>query len=406
MNEEQNSISINDLFSTAGELIRNHEVTIAIPKLLEAIELGPDNYKVRNLLGTCYLRLGEHKRAAACWEEVMEREPENKTARTSLKSYHSPGNQFWRKRYENALFEMEKKNFEIAKSLLHQLLEENDGQVKIYQLLGLCYLATNDKHNAELVWKKGLLLDKSNPQLLEYLASVKEKKVNVLINVNDKTNDGTDNKLMFMKNRLVWAVSGVLIFALAIQAGIYIKNSRTDVSQTTNGRSIASEKGEKRSVPVIATVNTENQKTATTSNRADGNNETGSGGTAYDIEKEGYYYWAGRQNYLDGDWKNAVNNFRVVVDMQTYSYLHREALYYLARCQYLGGNLTGAEQSYLDYLKNFPDSNYYDDSIYYLGCIYYQEKNKVKAAEMFGKLLKISSESGYLSTDIYHKVMD
>lgn len=406
MDEEQNSISINDLFSIAGDSIRNHEVTAALPKLLEVIELEPDNVNARNLLGTCYLRLGEHKRAAVCWEEVMEREPENRTARVSLKSFHSPANQFWRKRYEDALFEMEKKNFEIAKSLLHQLLEENDGQVKIYQLLGLCYLAINDLPNAELVWKKGLVLDKSNPQLLEYLASIKEKKVNDLANISSKTNESKiDNKLAFMKNKMVWGISGVLILALAVQAGMAIKNSRPDISPTKD-QSIVSEKGGKRSAPVIATVHTDKQKMAAITNETDFNTDAGMDGAPYDIEKESYYYEAGRQNYLDGDWKNAVNNFRVVVDMQTYSYLHREALYYLARCQYLGENLTGAQQNYREYLKDFPDSNYYDDSIYYLGCIYHRQKNQVKAAEMFGKLQKISPDSGYLSTEIYHEVMD
>jgi tetratricopeptide (TPR) repeat protein len=402
VNEEQSSISINDLFIDVGDLIRKHEITAALPKLIQAIELDPKDTKFRNLLGTCYLRLGEHNRAVSCWEEVMAIEPEDKTARKSLKSYHSPGNKFWRKRYEDALFEMEKKNFETAKSILHQLLEENDGQVKIYQLLGLCNLAINDKKNAELMWKRGLSLDKSNPQLLEYLASVKEKKVDVITNLNIKADDDINKQPIFTKNRMIWTVSGVLVFALAVQAGIYIKNSRPFISETNNGRSIASDKGEKSSVPVIAAVSKDKNQKLTINKEI----EAGMAGAPYDVDREGYYYWAGRQNYLDQDWKNAVNNFRVVVDMQTYDYLHREALYYLARCQYLGGNLTGAEQSYLQFLKSFPNTNYYDDSIYYLGCIYYNQKNPVKAAEMFGRLQEISPQSGYLSTDIYHKVMD
>lgn len=404
MNEEQSSVCINDLFAAAGDLIRKHEITNAITKLLEAIELEPDNTNLRNLLGTCYLRLGDHNQAASCWQEVMAIDPENRTARKSLKSFHTPGNQFWIKRYEDALFEMEKKNFENAKSILHQLLEENDGQVKIYQLLGLCYLAVSDRKNAELIWKKGLLLDKSNPQLLEYLASVKEKKADVVIDIKDRPQKAVINKSAFLQNRLVWAVSGVLVFTLAVQAGIYIKNSHPKVSQTGNQRAVTTNKGDNRSVPVIAAMD-KNQKKETV-NTVKKEMQAGMAGAAYDVDREGYYYWAGRQNYLDHDWKNAVNNFRMVVDMQTYSYLHREALYYLARCQYLGGNLTGAEESYLQFLKSFPNSNYYDDSIFYLGCIYVNQKNQVKAAQMFGKLKEISPQSGYLSTDIYHKVMD
>ncbi|MGI5920397.1 MAG: tetratricopeptide repeat protein [Syntrophomonadaceae bacterium] len=399
MTEEKSAINIEDSLTTAARYIRQHDITAAVGQLQEALEQDPDNTRIRNLLGTCYLRLGEHSRAVACWEEVLVREPDNKTARDSMKSFYSPANQFWIKRYEDALWEIEKKNFAAAQPILHQLLEEHDGQVRIYQLLGLTYLAMNDKCNAELVFKKGLNLDKSNSQLLEYLKSVEEQEKPVLINEYDKNHINESNRSRVLNSKLLWAVSGVVILALVSKAGISMLNNGDSVKQAVQNKVAA--KAEPKSVSVITTGEDREMLSSNISVQT----ESAMEGAPYDVENEGFYYEAGRRAYLNRDWKNAVNNFRVVVDMKTYSYLHREAQYYLARCQYLAGDLAGAKESYQVYLKDFPESNYYDDSVYYLGCIYYRQNDKARAIQMFKELEKISPQSGYMSTDIYREAM-
>jgi TolA-binding protein len=129
------------------------------------------------------------------------------------------------------------------------------------------------------------------------------------------------------------------------------------------------------------------------------------GGSNYDVEKEESYYLAGRRAYLSRNWKSAVDNYSVVVEMKTGSYLNREALYYLARTNYLRGELGLAEQYYLQYLKEFKDTAYYDDSLFYLGCIYWKQNNLTWAREVLQELKSIAPQSGYLSSNLCVKVM-
>lgn len=397
MKEEQNITGIQELLTIAQEYMRDKQITAALNILQEANRIEPEDSIVQNLMATCYLTLGEHTRALNCWEYVLEQDPGNKTARNSLEIFHSPAIQFWIKRYHEALREMEKKNFAAAGKILHQLLEENDGQVRLFQLLGLCYLAANDHDKAVLAWNKGLAVDKSNPELMEYLKSVEAKQSKPPV-TPENMNKIADKKPRTVKGKLIWTVSAVLMVLIL---GVFINAHGTKPDKTEKNQ-YASKKVDNQPAPVITTEASKLQAIPVSRQLNDGED---TGGAAYDTEKEEYYYMAGRKAYLKRDWENAINNFSMVVDMHTYSYLNREALYYLARSNYLTGSLNEAERNYTKYLKEFPDSNYYDDSLYYLGCVYYQQQDQSKAREMFSQLKSISPNSGYLLSANYMKVM-
>ena len=126
----------------------------------------------------------------------------------------------------------------------------------------------------------------------------------------------------------------------------------------------------------------------------------------YDSEQESTYYREGFQAYREGNFKQAENNLRVVVAMQSDSYLNREALYYLARSCYLQKDYDAAEQYYLQYLEQFPGTNYHDDSLFYLGVVYHITGQSEKAVAALKEMQKVSPNCGYESSDMFKRIMN
>ena len=86
-----------------------------------------------------------------------------------LAEVKKPSFQFWIKRFDEAIDQMERKNYAALTYCRSSL--ERDGFVSLYQLLGLCYLTNGDRVRAQQAWNKGLAIDSSNEKLLGYLAA-------------------------------------------------------------------------------------------------------------------------------------------------------------------------------------------------------------------------------------------
>lgn len=384
------------LYDLAVANLGRHDISNTVKLLLEARELQEDTAQVDNLLGSCYLVLGEYERAVECWQQILAIQPHHKSARTNLELHNRPSNQFWIKRYQQAVAEVEKKNYQVGREMFRNLLLEQDGHVALYQLMGLCCLAGGDHHEAIQMWRKGLELDQFNPALHEYMTLLPglEKIEPIPENTSDSSrNEGGG------RTRLVWAASGVLLVFLLIPA-VFLINRATD-PETNSRLPVITQSTE--SVPVMAAseekIQPEDKKTDIAVQNLS------PAGSDYNIDKEEEYYFAGRKAYLSRNWKNAVDNYSVVVGMGTGSYINREALYYLARTNYLRGEMGQAEQYYLQYLKEFSGTAYYDDSLFFLGSIYAQQNNQERASKFFEQLKNIAPDSGYLSSNLYQKVM-
>ncbi|MGI6453195.1 MAG: tetratricopeptide repeat protein [Syntrophomonadaceae bacterium] len=384
------------LFESARRSLHLHDVTSALKNLLEALEKEPDNAEVISLMGNCYFNLGEFEYAAGCWQRVIDLEPNNKNAKARLNHFKSPSFQIWLRRYYEALRKVEGKDFEGAEKRLRELLEENDGFVKVYQLLGVCYLAMGQPQQAKVIWHKGLELDKSNEILLNYLASSPISKTRPSPgNITAKPASG-----QIKRGRLVGILAGVLCLALVIQSGFFIKDSRESKETLKNMQEridFLSQQVEQQvaAVPVLAEVSVPVPEEIDKVEQRDKEWQ----------EEEEQYYYQGYNAYLVGDWEKAISSLGKVVAMESGSYLNREALYYLARTNFLNGEYGYAEYYYKKYLNDFPDTNYYDDSMYYLGCIYYYTERKAEAKETFNKFRQLFPDSGYTSTKIFQEVI-
>lgn len=380
------------LYDSAVACIRQHDITGAAALLLEAQKLEGDVIKVKHMLSSCYLVLGDYQQAVQCWQEILSLDPKNKSAHTQLEMHNSPSHQFWIKRYLEAVAEVEKKNYVTASSILRSLLEEKDGHVALYQLLGLCYLANEQHEEAMKMWQKGLELDQFNPALLEYLHLLPGMQVEALP-VKDSQ---AHRRSLFGQKRLVWAASVIIVVLLAVP-GVFLLNRAAHTDSGANAPAVT--QPEKASA--LASLEPEEDLSDDTLSENIAPAQAG-----YDIKKEEKYYWAGHQAYNNRDWKSAAHNYKMVVDMSTGSYLNREALYYLARVNYVRGELNQAEPYYIKYLKEFPGTAYYDDTLFYLGCIYAQQNQTERAVEVFRQLKNVAPDSGYLTANIYKKIMD
>lgn len=384
---------ITELYESAVANLRQHNLTITVELLLQARELKDDTIQVDSMLSSCYMVLGEYEKAVACWQNILNINPNHKSAHQNMEMYNRPSNQIWIKRYKQAVAEVEKKNYQIAGQILKSLLFEQDGHVALYQLLGLCCLAGGNRDEAVRMWQKGLELDRSNPALQEYMKSLP-----VIKNIDLIPTDPAEDKFnKGRRTRLIWAASGVLLVFLAVPAVFYINQAddseySTPAINKTNEQTVMAPSRELKPAP----ASKPGQSIA----------ELSPAGSDYDAEREEEYYYTGRRAYLSRNWKSAVDNYSVVVGMATGSYLNREALYYLARTNYLRGEFGQAEYYYTKYLKEFSGTAYHDDSLFFLGSIYSRQNNLPRAQEVFRQLKNIAPDSGYLTSDLYRKVME
>ena len=116
--------------------------------------------------------------------------------------------------------------------------------------------------------------------------------------------------------------------------------------------------------------------------------ELSSEGSAYDIEQEKHYYKTGYQACLSKeDWKAAISNLRnTIVSIGSGSYIHQEALYYLALTYYVSNDYDNGLHYFEQYLVEFADTNYTDESLYYLGCAHYSKGDIRKCQNNAGKI--------------------
>jgi tetratricopeptide (TPR) repeat protein len=409
--QENDIRQVENMIETALSKMHDHDISAALEELLQAVEVEPENVKIINLIASCYFIQGEFDRAIACWEMALRLDEANQDAAIRLKSSTAPAFQSWLKRYREVLNRMESRNYQQAVKELRQLMEENNGFVSLYELLGLCHLALSEVDKARKVWRKGLQLDRSNKALLGYLESRREDRARAgeEIRAGHRETAAGKERRGSRYYGFAWAAAGILCLALLIPASYYfdqkqvgaLKN-RTVEKKIMNPSPAAHKTGE--TAPVIASVSKlEFSDNASGAPPAD---------AKADIKqdkndpREELHYNKGLAAYLRADWQTATSNLGEVVAMRSGSYLNREALYYLARTKYLSGELDQAREYYLRYLEEFPASNYYDDSLYYLGAVYHRSGDDESARRMFAKLQTIEPESGYLSTALFKQIMD
>lgn len=388
------------------EMLCQQDISGAVKKLKEAFYIMPHDIQTLNLMGNCCYILGEFEKAESYWHEVLQYEPNNKIARSKLRNFKAPAFKFWLKRYYNALALIQNREYEKAKEILHELLQENDSFISVYKFLGLCYKELGEGTDALKVWRQGLKLDKNNEELQGYIADTVNKNKLPFELKPDVEGEivfkGLKLPFKFNKNKITWAVAGIASLALTVQIVSSLGNNDLPAHDAKTVSAVTELKDNKI---------TDGKKTVPVLNSTGGlladtyGEEMTAEGSDYDESREMSYYTEGYKAYKKGNLKAAITNLSVVVSMHSGSYINREALYYLARTYYVQNDYDNAEKYYLEYLRLFPDSNYYDESLYYLASLYYKKGEAEKARDMFLQLKNLYPQSGYITTDLYKSVM-
>jgi tetratricopeptide (TPR) repeat protein len=378
------SISINEgLIKSVTDDIAGHRISDALLHL-QKDESDIGDFRIFNLQALCHYILGEFKEAEKYWHTSLALE-ENSEARDYLTQLQAPDFQSWSKRLDQAKFQMENKNYEEARILLRGLLGEYDGFVNVYQMWGLVSMICGDKDTAYRSWRKGLSIDASNRLLCSYLHSPK-------IDLPEPAQKTEISPSSHNKKILIGGTVILAAFIVTVQAGGFLSNSlresitpATEVQVLSTTDRLANDIIFEKRAPIDDFLPNENLL------QSGVNPNTGS-----ELE----LYTRGYQEYLNGNWREAINYLSRATAFGSGGYLNREALYYLALSNLENQDYLTAEVHFRKYLESFPASNYYDESLYFLACsCYYQGKNN-EAKEYINRLKELVPYSGYLTAPV------
>lgn len=167
---------------------RNNEISRAISKLNQAIELSNENIEALNLLGLCYYRIGEFEKAKYFWgKSILVDNDKDIIVENPARLYISKVNQEIAETSQliaKIKPLIEKKKYRKSVRILLKLIKQNASKtsnssktnkeisnVKLLNYLGVLCILSRKTKQAHGFWKKSLLLDKTNKQTLDYFNS-------------------------------------------------------------------------------------------------------------------------------------------------------------------------------------------------------------------------------------------
>ncbi|HWP97168.1 MAG TPA: tetratricopeptide repeat protein [Syntrophomonadaceae bacterium] len=392
--------SIASLLDSAEQSLQAHDISKALLAFNQVRENQAQNLRAVKGLACCYALLGEFDRAVEFWAQAAGADPFDVDTQAQLRLYRSPAFQSWLQRMSEAVKMIEIKDYQHARDQFKELLEERDGTVSLYQILGLSHMACCDPDSARRVWNRGLEFDSSNPMLLKYLIALDE--------IEKRKASNHEQKDSLIKQ--TWCTSTVGAVILGASLGIFLLVQIGLATSPGPAQKIILQEeslfGKQNSLTFgpmnkqSSNVN-DHWRPAGTTGWADQANDATVDSEPATVKTEEKSYGEGFRAYLRGELDLARINFEAVVDQSSGSYINREALYYLARIEYLELDYDLAAPHFQVYLEQFPDSDYCDESLYYLGCIYHRQGRDQDARSVFKKLETMAPESGYLKTPDY-----
>lgn len=400
--------SIKPLLDAAEEYNLLHNVSRALFCYQQALEWDVPDLRLWKGLANCYFILGDFDKALEYLEKAAEQNGLDEEVENRLGILKSPSFQSWLKRMSEAVKTVEIKDYSRARDLFMDLLEEKDGVVSLYQILGLTHMACSDPRSARRVWNKGLQFDSSNPMLLKYLHSLDE------IEKGEEVEKEPEEMAESPKYRLILGSTAAIILGCL---GLFILNglgvNPIKLFQrlvSPNPPAYTAMKNDTTPGSLPAVVQTEARPVSRgTDSQAERINLLVRGesvGNQLENKGEWQLYREGFTDYLRGDLYSARQAFGQVVKKNSGSYLNRESLYYLARINYLMGDREDAQACFEKYLVQFAGTDYYDESLYFLSCIYDQMGREEQARAMLRQLEAVDPSSGYLSSKSSRQILN
>lgn len=157
----------------------NRDLQGAAIFLRQSVKLDKYNTNARNLLGLCYMEMGEVVQAMAEWLISQSLQPENNLANSYIKEISANQNRFdviarSIHKFNVALKEAKEGNDDVALIQLKRVIQQNPNMIKAHQLLALLYMQSGQLAKARKVLKRSLTIDRCNTVTLKYMRSVEE----------------------------------------------------------------------------------------------------------------------------------------------------------------------------------------------------------------------------------------
>lgn len=151
-------------------------LTVAKNELLECLKYDKRHTDARNLLGLVYYELGEIGQAEGQWQISVYYQPENNQASSYLEELNarSGSNQMREavEKYNQALYSLHTKSFDIAMIQIKKSLELNPKFVKAQCLIALMFIQEKKYLRAKRALKAAAQIDIENLLVNYYLAEI------------------------------------------------------------------------------------------------------------------------------------------------------------------------------------------------------------------------------------------
>jgi tetratricopeptide (TPR) repeat protein len=125
-------------FQQGLRCVKDKRITLAVTVLEKAAVLRESDWKIRNVLGLCYYRLGDFSKSKEAWEQSLLQSPEENPAARYLEYLQREGFSFLSQKYNEALELARSGKYKQAEQILVQKELLCFSFVSFTNLLGLC----------------------------------------------------------------------------------------------------------------------------------------------------------------------------------------------------------------------------------------------------------------------------
>lgn len=413
----QKARKISNAYYNDGLLKANvRNISGAIISLRQSLKFNKYNTDARNLLGLCYLEVGETVDALSEWVISKNYQPEGNRASEYLESIQNNKGRLEAinqtiKKYNQALLYCNQDSRDLAIIQLKKVIGLNPRLVKAHQLLALLYMQEGKLEAAKKTLRNAGKVDTDNTTTLRYIKEVnrriKEEKPNKNKASDDLISYQSGNETIIMPKRfretslagtLAALVIGIVV-GCAVLGLLVVPNVRKNAKAEAKAQLVEANDTISQNTQMISTLNEQIEELQQQLETQTDTSETLENSvTAYDNLVRAYYYYYVKEDvvkagkvlakidtallsktgaklyksvnttvsdtfletafnqgytaYISDDYETAITDLKAVCD-QDESYQDGQAAYYLAQAYRKNGDDDNAATYYKYILENY-----------------------------------------------------
>lgn len=367
-------ISYIDYYNNAINNIANNNISESIILLEKAYYLKSNDIEIINLLGLCYFKICNFKKALKLWEKSKSISDNNTNkAIIYLDFINSEEVNKNRELYIRALSLIDSEEYEEALEYLLQISKMNYGWIDVDLLIALIYIKKKQYNNANKYLEVVNKRDKGNE-----LAKIYKDKLD-------------QNKKYKIRRFFFILIMIIIIIMFSVSIIVLFNKNKAEkmklVSESiTLNNDISFKDNEiKNKTNQIKEKEEYIKELEKKLNSIQYTNEDYSGST--DDKEAINKLNLGLKDYKKSDYTDAIDNFKTIINSNYDNYLKNEAVFWCAQSYEKIGEYDLAIDNYKYYIKHFFNECYYDDSLYRISMLL-EEKGDSNQAKIYAEKLR------------------